>query len=404
MGHEWLEPPRPAEARSPSGECCSTCASSRRGGRCREQGFIAGLGALKVSPPSDTSELGADGMAQRALRSPVDSNRRSAAPARAPDPLGALGRPMPAPLGEELGARFGRDFSTVRVFTDEVAAGAADAVGARSFAVGQNIYFGRGQYAPASPAGRSLLAHELAHTIQQASGSPLIQRKLAGHCAEPYEHVEEQRDALSRAGRIAHTQIQRHFAKTSLIATDANGRARSTVAAARTPTPISHVARCSCGRSVVAGGECAECRARHHGALESVRAVASEPGRRLDRGVREDMEAPFGSDFAEPAAFVRSRIPETGFRRLPNGIGNQGTIAMLSARGIHPSSRSRLQEAHMSRRQTARRTRSSVCPSPAVPVHRRQAPPRDSTDPAPVMGNARTARNSKQEMNTCTYK
>ena len=69
-------------------------------------------------------------------------------------------------------SRFGRDFSPVRVHTDAQAAASAQAVHARAFTVGQDVVFGKGQYAPGSTAGRLLLAHELAHTIQQEGMPP----------------------------------------------------------------------------------------------------------------------------------------------------------------------------------------------------------------------------------------
>ena len=64
-------------------------------------------------------------------------------------------------------ARLGRDFSQVRVHTGSRADDAAAAVTARAFTVGSNIVFGRGQYAPDTTAGASLLTHELTHVIQQ---------------------------------------------------------------------------------------------------------------------------------------------------------------------------------------------------------------------------------------------
>jgi hypothetical protein len=67
--------------------------------------------------------------------------------------------------------RFGRDFGSVRVHTDGQAAASAQSVNALAYTVGQDIVFGGGHYAPTTRAGRHLLAHELAHTIQQRSAS-----------------------------------------------------------------------------------------------------------------------------------------------------------------------------------------------------------------------------------------
>jgi hypothetical protein len=64
-------------------------------------------------------------------------------------------------------ARFGHDFSQVRVHADDRAAASARAVDAEAYTVGRNVVFGGGRYTPASPRGNSLLAHELAHVVQQ---------------------------------------------------------------------------------------------------------------------------------------------------------------------------------------------------------------------------------------------
>lgn len=65
-------------------------------------------------------------------------------------------------------SRFGRDFSHVRVHADDHAAASAEAINARAYTVGNDIVFGRGEYRPSDTAGQRLLAHELAHTVQQA--------------------------------------------------------------------------------------------------------------------------------------------------------------------------------------------------------------------------------------------
>jgi outer membrane protein OmpA-like peptidoglycan-associated protein len=70
------------------------------------------------------------------------------------------------------------DFSRIRVHSDERAAEAAQSVHAQAFTVGSNLVFGAGRYAPHTRAGRQLLAHELAHTLQQQSVAPL-RRKLS---------------------------------------------------------------------------------------------------------------------------------------------------------------------------------------------------------------------------------
>jgi hypothetical protein len=80
--------------------------------------------------------------------------------------LGA-GAPLPDPIREEFEPALDADLSGVRVHTGPAAARAARDRAARAFTIGQHIVFGEGRYAPWTPDGRSLLAHELAHTVQQ---------------------------------------------------------------------------------------------------------------------------------------------------------------------------------------------------------------------------------------------
>jgi hypothetical protein len=68
--------------------------------------------------------------------------------------------------------RFGYDFGHVRVHADEGAAASTQELGARAYALGPHLAFGRGQYAPDTPAGQRLLAHELAHVVQQDTAAP----------------------------------------------------------------------------------------------------------------------------------------------------------------------------------------------------------------------------------------
>ena len=63
--------------------------------------------------------------------------------------------------------RFGSDFSNVRVHTDSKAAESARAVNALAYTVGRDMVFGAGHYPPHSTDSKRLLAHELAHVVQQ---------------------------------------------------------------------------------------------------------------------------------------------------------------------------------------------------------------------------------------------
>jgi hypothetical protein len=77
------------------------------------------------------------------------------------------GQPLDAGARDLFETRFGYNFSHVRVHTGGKAAESAQAVNAAAYTVGRDLVFGAGQYAPQTSAGRRLLAHELAHTVQQ---------------------------------------------------------------------------------------------------------------------------------------------------------------------------------------------------------------------------------------------
>jgi Domain of unknown function (DUF4157)/Bacterial toxin 4 len=83
------------------------------------------------------------------------------------DALATPSRPLDAMTLRAMETQFGYDFSAVRVHDDAPAAATAAEIDAAAFTVGQDIVFGAGRYAPATAEGRELLAHELAHTIQQ---------------------------------------------------------------------------------------------------------------------------------------------------------------------------------------------------------------------------------------------
>jgi len=77
--------------------------------------------------------------------------------------------------------RFGQDFSNIRVHTDERAAASAQSIRARAYASGNNLVFNTRTFDPSASAGRQLIAHELAHVVQQSKtphARGQIQRKL----------------------------------------------------------------------------------------------------------------------------------------------------------------------------------------------------------------------------------
>ena len=104
---------------------------------------------------------------------------------------------LPATLMRTFEASLGADLSSVRIHTGGASAEANHAVGARAYAVGQDIHFGAGQYDPASAAGQHLIAHEVAHTVQQQGSTPSRQNKLA--VSTPHDAAEHEADAAADA-------------------------------------------------------------------------------------------------------------------------------------------------------------------------------------------------------------
>ncbi len=150
---------------------------------------------LAVNQPGDVWEQEAERMAESVmagrpatpgLAAPMRVNRDGAAPAaEVPASVQATlrspGEPLDVATREHMSRHFGHDFSQVRVHTNGLAAESARALGADAYTVGREVVFDSGRYAPSSPGGRRLLAHELTHVIQQgASASPagVIQRSL----------------------------------------------------------------------------------------------------------------------------------------------------------------------------------------------------------------------------------
>jgi len=89
------------------------------------------------------------------------------------------GQPLPGSTRAFFEPRFGQDFSQVRLHTDTRAAESARAVNAQAYTIENNIVFGDGQYNPKTNSGKSLLAHELTHVVQQTDPQISGLRKMS---------------------------------------------------------------------------------------------------------------------------------------------------------------------------------------------------------------------------------
>jgi Domain of unknown function (DUF4157) len=88
-------------------------------------------------------------------------------PAKVDRVISSAGQPLGAALRDRMEIRFGCDFSRVRIHTGRDAGESAAALNAHAYTAGEHIVFGAGQYSPHLHQGRHLLAHELAHVVQQ---------------------------------------------------------------------------------------------------------------------------------------------------------------------------------------------------------------------------------------------
>jgi Domain of unknown function (DUF4157) len=140
----------------------------------------AGCASLVHQPArAGALEAAADEQASRAVHTPAAATAGGTGSpplARVPLPAGApphglgAGSALDAGVRAWIEPRFGHSFAQVRVHADGAAASAAAGLRARAFAVGGHVVFGRGQYQPQSTPGRQLIAHELAHLLQQHRG------------------------------------------------------------------------------------------------------------------------------------------------------------------------------------------------------------------------------------------
>lgn len=105
------------------------------------------------------------------------------------------GQPLDGRARARMGSAFGHDFGAVRVHTDASAAALAAGLDARAFTLGTHIAFGAGQYHPGAPAGDVLIAHELAHVVQQSGHRPSEQPVLAK--GEAHDEMEQEADGAA---------------------------------------------------------------------------------------------------------------------------------------------------------------------------------------------------------------
>jgi hypothetical protein len=151
--------------------------------------------------------------------------RRSTAPAPAQfDGIPATqGQPLDPATRRPLEAHFGAGLDNVRVHTGTEAAESATRLDALAYTAGRDIYFAEGMYAPSSTNGQRLLAHEVAHVVQQNSGKePSIATKSAGGVKigapdDPLETEAEQQADQFMSGAVPDEEQRKRRAESGAV-------------------------------------------------------------------------------------------------------------------------------------------------------------------------------------------
>ena len=103
------------------------------------------------------------------------------------------GQPLDSKVRTQMESSFGVDFSNVRVHTNSQANTLNHELSSRAFATGQDIFFKEGEYNSYSSRGRELIAHELAHVVQQTKNT---RRKMT--LGQPRDIYEQEADEVAR--------------------------------------------------------------------------------------------------------------------------------------------------------------------------------------------------------------
>jgi hypothetical protein len=222
-------------------QCKCACGTQMMGeGRCAECQSKKQLGQplqakLRINEPGDVYEQEADRVADQVLAASTHpavsvaalriqpyaghvTGHLGTASTSVDRVLAGSGRPLEPPLRQDMERRFGHDFSQVRVHSGTTAEQSAHDVNAHAYTVGHDIVFAAGRFVPWTHDGRRLIAHELAHVVQQSDmshgaqqqgrGASSVQRKEGDDKDEPKDKPKDApkdtpKDALKNAPTAA---------------------------------------------------------------------------------------------------------------------------------------------------------------------------------------------------------
>lgn len=174
---------------------------------------------VRIGPVDDPLEHEADRAADAAL-----AGRRTPSPAAAQPrrdqkalkttsmhaALSSPGRPLDAAQRAYFEPRFGHDFGDVRVHSDQAAASSALRLGAAAYTCGHDIVFADRSFAPGTPTGCRLMAHELAHVVQQRGADPFIQREPLPQYKSS-DSITELKPVITPQGDAWHMSVEGDF-------------------------------------------------------------------------------------------------------------------------------------------------------------------------------------------------
>jgi len=255
------------------------------------------------------------------------------APAEVQEVLTGSGRGLDASTRAFMEPRFGHDFSRVRVHTDRRAAESAQSIDALAYTVGSHVVFASGQFAPDTPAGRRLLAHELTHVVQQAPG---IHREAGVIPAGP---IDTSGPGFERARRYQ-PRLRPHVPQAPPIpappliaeahplpatcpsAADVSRNLRASDVRSKTETGIQR--EINLGRSLAG-----QVRPSSRSMIEQAdRAIRAEFGRLLPAG--RDFASPQSTTIRTPQEFSELRVPnEAAARRRIGDVALEVATAPL---------------------------------------------------------------------------
>jgi hypothetical protein len=194
---------------------CFDCQSKRLMGKPLQK-------KLLVNEPGDVHEQEADRAAELVMRMPAprpkdETPKASVPPVIEPavahprgeevppvvhEVLSSAGRPLDQDTRAFFEPRFGHDFRNVRIHADCRAANSAARLNAAAYTVGRDIVFGSGGYAAGSQQGKALLAHELAHVVQQRP-------RAVGHHHSHFSAANRSAEQATRTPTVQRRELTR---------------------------------------------------------------------------------------------------------------------------------------------------------------------------------------------------